>query len=70
MKKVKDIQSKIMPILNGDRRTAEEEEIGWNNRMEQRIMRLETSLDSLNKDTEIKIQKKIMDVENYWEAKF
>ena len=48
MKRVKEIQDKVMPILKSEsRKKPEDEDISWQNRMEQRILKLETNLDSL-----------------------
>ena len=52
-----------MPILKADnRKTNEDEDIGWQNRMEERILRLETNLDSLEKTMQIKLEKRILEV--------
>lgn len=55
-----------MPILRADHKIKEDEDIGWTNKMEQRILKLETSLDCIDKEMEIAIQKRMIEVENFW----
>lgn len=56
MRRVKEIQDKVMPILKADtRKTNDDEDISWQNRMEERILKLETNLDSLEKSMQIQL---------------
>lgn len=67
MRRVKEIQDKVMPILKSEhRKTNEEEDISWQNRMEERVSKLETHLDQVEKSMRIQLEKRIMEVEAKW----
>lgn len=51
------------PILKNQRNEAADENFGWTNRMEQRILKLETNIDSIEKEMQIKIEKRLLEVE-------
>ena len=71
MRRVKEIQEKVMPILKSDhRKTNEDDDISWQNRMEERMSRLETHLDELEKTMQIQLEKRVMEVEAKWERRF
>lgn len=45
-----------MPILKPDtHRRADDEDITWHNKIEQRILKLETNLDSMQKEMQIEM---------------
>ena len=43
MRRVKNIQERVMPLINNENHhVGVDEEIGWKNKMEQKVARLET----------------------------
>lgn len=62
-RRVEEIQKKVNPILKNQRNEAADENFGWTNRMEQRILKLETNIDSIEKEMQIKIEKRLLEVE-------
>lgn len=61
MRRVKEIQNRVMPILKADsHRRAEDEDFTWHNKIEQRILKLETNLDSIQKEMQIQIEKRVL----------
>lgn len=61
MRRVEEIQKKVSPILKNQRNEADEN-YGWTNRMEQRILKLETNIDSIEKEMQIKIERRLLEV--------
>ena len=60
-----------MPILKADpHRRAQDEDFTWHNKIEQRILKLETNLDSIQKEMQIQIEKRVLEVEAKWEQRF
>ena len=49
MKRVKTIQDRVMPLINSEKNHDIDKDVGWRNKMEQKIGKLETSVDAIEK---------------------
>ena len=67
MKKVRELQEKVLPMVRGGSR--EEEEgvwIGWQSRMEQKLLRVEGQVENMKREMELELERRVVEIENKW----
>ncbi len=62
LRRVREIQEKVMPLIEDRNENGykNEEDIGWRTKMEQKVTKLETAVDALQKALEIKLEKQVL----------
>jgi hypothetical protein len=71
VQRVRKLQNMVLPLVERDREEEEEQgEMGWQSKVERKLMRIESSLDAVRKEWEIEMEKKILEVEGQLEDRF
>lgn len=70
VQRVRKLQNMVLPLVERDREEEEQGEMGWQSKVERKLMRIESSLDAVRKEWEIEMEKKILEVEGQLENRF
>ena len=49
MKRIKTIQDRVLPLINNENNHEIDPEVGWRTKMEQKVGKLETAIDAIDK---------------------
>lgn len=69
MRKVRELQEKVLPMVKPNREEEEGVWIGWQSRIEQKLLRLEGQVDNMRREMELELEKRVVELENKWEAR-
>lgn len=69
MRKVRELQEKVLPMVKPNREEEEGVWIGWQSRIEQKLLRLEGQVDNMRREMELELEKRVVELENKWEGR-
>ena len=71
LKKVRELQDRVLPMVRGGgREDGEEVWVGWQSRVEQKLLRLEGQVDNMRREMELELERRVVELENRWEGRF
>ena len=53
IRRVKQLQNMVLPLVEKDERDEDRAEVGWQSKIERKMMRIESSLDNVRKEWQI-----------------
>lgn len=59
-----------MPLIGNENHHGGDEEVGWRNKMEQKVAKMQTAVDAIQKQLQIKMQKQIMQLQKKMMEKY
>jgi hypothetical protein len=66
---VRELQERVLPMVRSDR----EEEgawVGFQARVEQRVLRLEGQVENMRKEMQLVLERRVVELENKWDERF
>ena len=70
MKRIKTIQDRVLPLINNENNHEIDPEVGWRTKMEQKVGKLETAIDAIDKQMQIKLEKHMIGLQKKMCAKY
>lgn len=70
LKRVRQIQERVMPLIENDYNHKPDEDFSWRTKIEQKVAKLETTVDAIEKTLEIKLERQVLELEKKMQQKY